>query len=117
MKTLASERDKAEVLGRVKALRPDLARRWGRMTAHQMVCHLCDSCRMVTDRHPVDRRGNPLKGTLVKWFALYLPVRWPAGLLTTPELDQEGGGTRPAEFAADVARLEALLEGIAARRA
>jgi hypothetical protein len=53
----------------------------------------------------------------MKWVALYLPVRWPAGIPTTPELDQAGGsGTRPADFAADVALLEALLTKIAAER-
>jgi hypothetical protein len=37
---------------------------------------------------------------------------WPAGILTRPEVDQEIGGTRPVNFAADVAELEALCERI-----
>ena len=36
-----------EKLERVKALRPHTARRWGRMTAHQMVCHLVDCNRVA----------------------------------------------------------------------
>ena len=49
--------------------------------------------------------------------ALYVPVRWPAGVPTTPELDQTAGnGTRPADFAADVAELERLLATVAAER-
>ena len=56
-----------------------------------------------------------LQRTIVKWIALYLPLPWPAGILTRPEIDQELGGTRPVDFAADVAQLEALLELITAQ--
>jgi len=52
----------------------------------------------------------------VKWFALYVPVRWPAGIPTRPEIDQQVAGTRPGEFAADVAEVEALLEMVATRQ-
>ena len=47
---------------------------------------------------------------------MYAPVRWPAGILTTPDLDQDAGGTRPADFDADVAELERLLRKIATDR-
>jgi hypothetical protein len=50
--------------------------------------------------------------TFMKWVALYLPVNWPPGILTRPEIDQEVGGTRPDNFAADAAQLESLLEFI-----
>jgi hypothetical protein len=118
MKTLARERDMVELLQRVRALGPDSARRWGRMSAHQMVCHLSDSCRMLTDQQAIAPARSPLPPAARKWIALYLPMRWPSGIRTTPELDQEAGGTKPVEFAADVARLLELLNLIAtARRA
>ncbi len=81
-----------------------------------MVCHLTDTARMVLGEKPVSEATNLLERTIVKWLCLYLPLPWPAGILTRPELDQELGGTRPADFAADVARLEALLELIPAQR-
>ena len=112
MKTLARQRDQVEILRRLRMVRPESARRWGRMTAHQMVCHLTDSMRMVIGEKPVTRAAGPLQVTVVKWFALYVPMRWPAGIPTTPELDQQLGGTRPGDFATDVGRLEALLERI-----
>ncbi len=56
-----------------------------------------------------------LPRTIVKWIALYLPLPWPAGIRTRPEIDQELGGTRPVDFAADIAQLEALVELIAAQ--
>jgi hypothetical protein len=116
MKTLARERDKAEILRRVGALRPEAERRWGRMSAHQTVCHLSDSLRMAIGRRPVSDATSRLQRTLVKWIVLYLPLPWPAGILTRPELDQELGGTRPADFTADLAELAMLVEFVAAGR-
>lgn len=110
MKTLARQRDRDEILHRLRKVRPDSARRWGRMSAHQMVCHLTDSFLAVTGQRPVSHATGVVQRTIVKWIALYAPLRWPAGIRTRPELDQELGGTRPSDFAADVAQLEALLE-------
>ncbi len=114
MKTLARARDKAEIVSRLRALLPERPRRWGRMSAHQMVCHLADSLRMLSDQKAVTLPSTPLRRTLVKWIALYAPMPWPAGIRTTPEMDQELAGTRPAEFAADLAELERLLELVTA---
>lgn len=110
MKSLARPRDKAEILRRLRTVRPECARRWGRMSAHQMVCHLSDAFRMVMGEKPVSHATGRLQRTIVKWVALYAPLPWPAGIRTRPEIDQERGGTGPADFAADVAQLEALVE-------
>jgi hypothetical protein len=116
MNTLARERSKAEILHRLRAVRPESVRRWGRMSAHQMVCHLSDACRMATGEKRVSDATSLVQGTVVKWIALYAPLPWPTGLLTRPEIDQDVGGTCPGDFAADVAELEGLVEMIAARR-
>ena len=116
MKTLARERDKAEVLRRLGALRHDSVRRWGRMSAHQMVCHLSDGYRIVTGERTTQLAASPLPRPMMKWIALYAPVRWPAGILTTPELDQDIAGTRPVDFDADVAELARLLDHITGDR-
>src|SRR5687767_10514170 len=84
------------------------------MSPHQAVCHLSDSFRAVIGRRPVKLRISLLQRTVVKWVALYLPLRWPAGVPTMPELDQLCGGTSPVEFAADVRELEALLQLVTA---
>ena len=47
MKTLAHASDVAELHGRLQKLRPEMAPRWGRMSSHQMVCHLGDCFRMA----------------------------------------------------------------------
>lgn len=114
MKTLARQHDKTEILNRLKAVRPDSSRRWGRMSAHQMICHLSDAFRMGMGRKPVSHIATLPRRTMVKWIALYVPVPWPSGILTRPEIDQMAGGTTPVDFAADVAELEALLELVTA---
>jgi hypothetical protein len=116
MRTLAHERDAAEVSNRLRALRPDSKRRWGRMSAHQMVCHLSDGYRIMTGERNTRLAATPLPRTVMKWIALYAPIPWPADIPTTPDLDQDCDGTRPADFDADVAKLEQLLGTFAADR-
>ena len=110
MKTLAREQDTAEIVRRLRHVRPDSVRRWGRMSAHQMVCHLCDSFRMVSGEKPVSDASRLMQRTVIKWISLYAPLPWPPGIPTMPEVDQDRGGTKPIEFAADVAQCEALIE-------
>ena len=116
MRTLAHDRDTTEILRRLRALRHDSHRRWGRMTAHQMVCHLSDGYRLLTGERTTQLVATPLPRFMMRWIALHLPVRWPAGIVTTPDLDQDAGGTRPADFAADVAELQRLLWEVATDR-
>ena len=115
LKTLARPHDRVEILRRLRDVSPESVPRWGRMSAHQMVCHLSDSFRMVMGHKPVSAATGLLQRTLLKWIALYAPLPWPAGIRTRPEIDQELGGTRPVDFAADVAQLQALLELFAAQ--
>ena len=115
MKTLAQPRYKAEIVRRLTTVRPDSARRWGRMSPHQMICHLSDSCRVATGQKTVSEATGRLQRTLLKWTALYLPLRWPLGIPTRPEIDQHVAGTRPVDFPADVAELVGLLELITTR--
>jgi Protein of unknown function (DUF1569) len=117
MKTLAREQDTAELFQRLTRLRPDSTRRWGKMSAHQVVCHLADAIRMAMGEMQVsDASGLPQR-TIIKWVALYAPMKWPPNIVTRPEVDQLIAGTRPSDFAADVAELEVLLAALAARRA
>lgn len=110
MKSLAQPCDRAEILGRLKAVRADSVRRWGRMGAHEMVCHLSDAFRVALGLKDVGPVAIPIPRVVIRWMALYLPLRWPAGIPTWDEIDPRRGGTRPTDFEADVATLEELLE-------
>jgi len=125
MKTLARHKDQAEILERLRRVSPQSVARWGRMSAHQMICHLYDAVRMAMGEQPVTPATGVLQRTLVKWIALYVPLPWPGGRIrTSPEIQQpiggdggdgrDGGGTAPTDFASDVARLLELLDRVTA---
>jgi hypothetical protein len=113
MKSLSNQFHKQELLERLRLVRPDSARRWGKMTAAQMICHLNDSFKSVMGERSASSVSNILGPNLIKWVALYLPIRWPHGVPTRPENDQETGGTKPTDFAADVRELEELVDRLA----
>ena len=110
MRTLARPADKADLVRRLRLVRPDQRRRWGRMTAHQMVCHLADAFRMGMGTRAVTMEANLLTTSVLKGIALYLPVPWMPGIRTSPEIDQLKDGTCPADFASDLAEAETQLE-------
>jgi hypothetical protein len=112
MHTLADEQCRAELIARLETLRPDTARQWGKMSAHQMVVHLCDSFKIATGEKVASPATGFAQRTLIKWMALYAPIKWPPDIPTRPEVDQEGGGTKPATFPEDVAALETIVEHI-----
>jgi uncharacterized protein DUF1569 len=116
MHTFARDADVQQILRRLRAVTPASARRWGRMSAHQMVCHLSDSCRMAMGEKPAQSIARLHQRTVIKWLALYLPRPWPPGIETVPEVDQMKDGTCPTDFAHDLADAETLMRGIAARR-
>jgi hypothetical protein len=65
---------------------------------------------MALGRKEVSDASGFLNRTVVKWIALYAPLRWPPGILTRPEIDQAlAGCTKPGDFAADVAQVEAFV--------
>lgn len=114
MKTLANDLDREVILSRLARLRPDSARQWGRMSAHQAVCHLADSFRVPLGmRHTEPLPASRLKRALIKWAALYLPVPWPKGIPTMPENDQLIGGSAPQTFEGDRRELVRLINEFA----
>jgi hypothetical protein len=105
-------RDRDAMLARLRRLRPEAPRRWGKMSAPQMVAHLIDQLHHAlgdTSCRPVP--GRLLRWAPVRWAAIYV-VPWPRGLLKGPA---DAFVTRPTEWSADVAALEALVHRLAAR--
>jgi hypothetical protein len=109
MKTLRNPEDQREIVERMARLRVDSVRRWGKMSAHQMVCHLADSFRGVMGEKPLSMMKGIFGRGLIKWVALYSGLPWMHGLKTMPEMDQQIGGTRPVEFESDRQELQRLL--------
>lgn len=108
--TLSNPGDKVQLLTRLRQVRADSTRQWGRMTAHQMVCHLTDAFLGVMGEKKTADASSVFTRSLLKWVALYGPGKWPPGIRTSPEMDQEIGGTKPVDFVRDRELLEQLIE-------
>lgn len=109
MKSLGQQVHQQELLDRLCAVTPESRRRWGSMTAHQMICHLNDAFKVAMGERAVSTRNNLFTRTALRWVAFRVPVKWPRGFKTMPELDQQLGGTSPTDFENDVLELRALI--------
>jgi hypothetical protein len=109
-KTLGNADVCAEIRNRIAALTPESRRVWGSMSVGGMLCHLDDSFRGVMGARPLAGAKVALPPGVVKFVALRLPVQWRRNLATAESVRQGGGGTHPAEFAADRARLLGTFE-------
>ena len=113
LRTIHSPKQRDVLLDRLSRLRADSPRRWGRMTPHQAVCHLADAMRVTLgETRPQPHRIGILR-RVVAAIAFTLPFRWPRGVPTARELDQERDGTRPHDFERDRADLAALVGRVA----
>ncbi len=106
MKTVSDPDVLAQLVARLNALRPDTPRRWGTLTAGEMLCHLADATASVPNSASSEAgRGRPL----IKWIALSTPLPWPRGLPTPSSVDPRGDGTKPSDFETDRQR---AIEGL-----
>lgn len=113
MSSIADTQRAEEIARRLRNVTPDAQRQWGRMTAHQMICHLADAMRMTLNERPCAFIGNWMSMHVVKRIALYAPFPWPKGVKGMRELDQtDGDGTRPMQFEADRNELLQLIERV-----
>jgi hypothetical protein len=85
--TLLHADARTEILRRIDALTSDSKGRWGRMTAHQMVCHLSDACRAALGERRVPFIGTFWERTAIRWIAIHTNIQWPQGVRTAPEGD------------------------------
>jgi hypothetical protein len=105
MTTMADAAVRRSVLERLARLEPDAHALWGRMTAPQMICHLKDSFLACLGEREVSPATGFIQRTFMKWFALNVPLPWPKGVPTRPEVAQGVGGTTPTDFSIDRAGL------------
>jgi hypothetical protein len=95
---------------RLATLTPETSRRWGTLTAHEMVCHLSDSFRgMLRERTSSPAPSSSLQRQLTRLIALHTPLPWPKGIQTRPEADPRRLGTRPIAFEPDREHLRQLM--------
>jgi len=110
MRTLESKSDRDSIRARASALSPSDRRLWGKMSPHQMLCHLCDSYKVGLGEKSVSMATGFLQQTVIKWIALHVPANWPKNSPTRPEVQQGIGGTPPADFEKDRAELLLVID-------
>lgn len=115
MKTLLDPSDRAAILERIARFQPDSPRQWGRMTPHGAICHMSDAFRVCLGDRDVTEKATFMGRTVMRFVAATVPLRWPPGVQTMPEVDQEIDGTPPVEFAKDLADLMTLTEDFVER--
>jgi len=110
MQSLSNAVDREAILRRIGAVQPTSPRKWGRMTVNQMICHLNDSFEVGLGERTTSSATGLIQRTILKWGGLWVPIRWPKGVPTRPEIKQGVGGTPPMEFERDRAELLKLVE-------
>jgi len=109
VKTLLNQKDEEEILFRLEKIHPASSRRWGKMSAHQMVRHLNDGFELYMGRLTVRDPGFPYPSRILKFGSLWVPISWPRGFRTPPELDQQRKNVAPGEFERDIDELKRLV--------
>ncbi len=115
MSTLAKQEVRAACCDRLDRIDPNSAPRWGRMAAHQMICHLTDSFKGVIGEKTVSAAPVAMP-TLMKWLALHTAMPWPHNVRTRPEMEQGIGGTPPSDWEEDRRRLREWILSFHLRR-
>lgn len=112
MPSMFDDAARSRILGRLHALRPDAERRWGKMTAPQMIAHLYDQMTHTLGDAKVESMPGWMHNPVIKHMAIYM-LPWPKGRIKGP-----AGAfvTKPANWADDVARLEEQLSRLATKR-
>lgn len=114
MKSLADLVCQRELETRIASLTPTDRARWGSMSVHQMICHVAEAYRCALGQKPAALAKAPIPRPILKFAALRLPLHWPQGFPSPPEIAQDQQGTPPVEFRQDRAALSAALRDFCA---
>ena len=110
MALLHDENYRSQIIERIRRLRRDTPRRWGKMSADQMLWHVNGGLLMALGQIDVPPRRLPMPRPLVRFFVLNLP--WPKGVPTMPMFVASGS----YDFESERARCLRLIDQLAAKR-
>lgn len=111
MPNMFDEVCRAQTVARIRMLRPDSPRCWGKMSAPEMIAHLTDQMSHTLGDVPVAPIRGPLWIPFVRHAIIYW-IPWPRGRIQGPP---EAFVTKPAHWESDIAKLEDSLNRLAAR--
>lgn len=113
MKSLADPAATSELVSRLESVERDSERRWGTLTAHEMLCHVADACEVSLGLRAPSAMTFRGPARLIKILALWAPIPWAKGVATGAGVDPRREGTRPSDFARDRERAIRLLRELA----
>jgi hypothetical protein len=94
---------------RIRQLRPDSQRRWGKMSVGQMLWHVNEGMETALGRVQLPLAKAPLPRPLMKFIVINIP--WPKGAPTLPKWVAE----KEYDFAAERERCLRLIDELAAK--
>jgi len=111
MPTLFDPSDLTSIQERIGRLRPDARPRWGRLTAPEMVTHVCSACQAGLGELATKPIGGILSRPPFNWFVIHV-MPWPKGKAQSPP---EFLVRRPASWDTDLADLQGAIARLAAK--
>jgi hypothetical protein len=86
MKSLADPLCQRAIEARLVSLTPADRALWGKMSVHQMICHLGEAYRCALGQKHAARARRRVPAPIMKWIALRAPITWPHGFPAPPEI-------------------------------
>jgi hypothetical protein len=109
-KTIADPSVRSSLSFRILLLTPKAERRWGTMTAGQMLCHIAAGMEQALGRKEDEDASNLLLRTVGRVAILRILPKFPHGLPTSKAMSQTGVVADPSGFDASRDKALALLE-------
>ena len=113
MKSLAAIEVLSETRARLRNVRLDDHRLWGKMTAKQMMRHLGCAYEIALGDREVGPVTTGMPPVMLKWLALRSGLRWTKNISTVPELKRALGENSEVEFDTVVRRVIEKMETLA----
>ena len=114
MKSLADPAAQREIEARITTLAPTDRPRWGTMSVDQMIVHLTEAYLCGLGEKTLAMGRPRIPRPIMKFAALRIPMQWPHGFPSPPEIAQDQYGRPPIEFQQDHAALLAALHAFCA---
>ena len=103
---------KAEFVERINRIKPDSQRKFGKLTAHEVLAHLSAAIKMSFNELGLKDEGNIFTRSFGRWLVVYVP--WPKGkIVVTPKLTpppEKDFETERAEVIQQLDRFVKMLE-------
>ena len=104
MRSLHDAAYRETIRARLKSLRADSHRKWGKMSSDQMLWHVAAGLELALGRRTSKPMKPPLPRPLLRFLVINVP--WPKGAPTSPEIV----ATRQYDFVAERKRCMELID-------